>query len=84
MMFDGSHGFHMHRARLGCRVPEGGGGDHIVKDVAGLEATVHVSDRHTIGMDHADLLGAWARLADHAHSLQSMQSTLHSARGLTT
>ena len=54
--------------------------DHVVQDAAELVAATHVADRHEVSIDRSGQLSAWTRLADHAHSLQSMQSTLHSAR----
>ncbi len=54
--------------------------DHVVQDAAELVAATHVADRHEVSIDRSGQLSAWTRLEDHAHSLQSMQSTLHGAR----
>ena len=35
---------------------------------AELEAAARVTDRHVVGIDHADQLGARGRLAEHAQS----------------
>ena len=79
MRFDARHVILMHLARLGRRVPDRGGGDHLVQDAAELEAAEHGSDRHEVSIDHADQFGERARLADHAQAAQSMQS-IHAAR----
>ena len=39
------------------------------KDAVDREAAAHVSDRHVVGIDHADQLGARGRLAEHAQSI---------------
>ena len=53
--------------------------DHLVKNAAELMAATHVADGHTVGIDHADRLGSWLRLADLAQAVQSIQS-IHAAR----
>ena len=79
MRFDARHVIPMHLARLGRRVPDRGGGDHLVQDAAELEAAEHVSDRHEVAIDHADQCGERTHLADHAQAAQSMQS-IHAPR----
>ena len=41
----------------------------LVEEAAELEAAARVADRHVIGIDHADQLGARGRLAEHAQCI---------------
>ena len=40
-----------------------------MEEAAELEAAARVADRHVVGIDHADQLGARGRLAEHAQSI---------------
>ena len=40
----------------------------LVEEAAELEAAARVADRHVVGIDHAEQLGARGRLAEHAQS----------------
>ena len=57
MTLDADHAFHI-MIPISARGPEHGEDDHLVQDVAELEAAAHVSDRHMTHNDHADPFGA--------------------------
>ena len=80
MTLDEYHNIHMPLRTSLPTVHDIGGGEITVHNAVDLEASDHVSGRPMIGIDHADQIGAWARLADHAQTDQSIQ---HDAAGAT-